>query len=244
MTTIAVLVDPPRPGLVLPRLVETSPLSEQEAADLYAAIFRDLVEAVEKSGGELLVNYRADDDLPGDGDSEAELREALADANVDDPRFEVQVGESFAARAGNTITHLLEGEEVNSAAVVRPNAPFLTRQFIDEAAMKLRRSEVVLGPATESRVHYAGFTDTIDFTGAYAAPALETLTDRAVDVGYGVDFLPMVTALETGHDLANVLSLVNTRKRAGRLVPGHTASVLDTFELVVESTAEGLAVSR
>ncbi|WP_255195654.1 hypothetical protein [Halorarius litoreus] len=244
MTTVAVLVDPPRPGAVLTSLVATSPLSEQEAADLYAAMAKDLFVAVEKSGGDILVNYRPEEAVPGDGDAEAEVRALAEDADIDDPRLEVQVGETFAGRVGNTVTHLLEGESVSSAAAVAPTAPFLTRQHIDQAAMKLRRSEVVLGPGTGGRVHYAGFTDTIDFTDAYTAPALETLTDRARDVGYDVDFLPQVTVVETGRDLASVVSLLRARRRAERLVPAHTAEIVEELGLVVEPTEDGLTLRR
>lgn len=244
MTTVAVLVDPPRPGFVLPRLPETSPLSEEEAADLYAAVSRDLFVTVEKSGGELLVNYRPDDAVPGDGDAEAEVRALAEDAGVEEPRLEVQVGETFAGRVGNTVTHLLENEGVNSAAAVEPTTPFLTRQHVDQAAMKLRRSEVVLGPGTDGRVHYAGFTDTIDFTDAYAPPALETLTDRARDVGHGVDFLPLLSVVETGRDLAAVVSQLNARRRADKLVPTHTAEAIAGFDLVVEPGDVGLELRR
>jgi glycosyltransferase A (GT-A) superfamily protein (DUF2064 family) len=244
MTTVAVLVDPPRPGHVLTRLVETSPLTDEEAAELYAAMAKDLVVAVEKSGGELLVNYRPEAAVPGDGDAEAEVRELVEDAGVEDARLEVQVGETFAGRVGNTVTHLLENEGVNSAAAVEPTTPFLTRQHVDEAAMKLRRREVVLGPGTGGRVHYAGFTDTIDFTDAYAAPALETLTDRARDVDHEIDFLPQLTVLETGRDLADVVSLLYARQRADRLVPTHAAATISSFDLVVEPGDEGLTVRR
>jgi len=107
MTVVCVLADPPRPGLVLRDLVETSPLSTEEAAELYAAALRDVCAAAEASGGDLLVNYRPDDAIPDahvpDGaDAEREVREAVAPAleAPDDARFEVQVGETFAGRAG------------------------------------------------------------------------------------------------------------------------------------------------
>ena len=57
MTTIDLLATPPRPGLVLPKLAETTPLSEQAVADFYEAMLRDTLLAVDRSGGELLVNY-------------------------------------------------------------------------------------------------------------------------------------------------------------------------------------------
>ncbi len=225
------------------RLAATSPLTEAECADLYAAAVRDVCAAAANSGGDLLVNYRPDDALPGEGDSEAELRAVVSDV-AEDARFEVQVGETFAGRAGNTVSHLLETEETPSVAATRPESLFLTRQHIDEAAMKLRRSDVVLGPAPEGRVYYAGFREPVDFENAYEPPALATLTDRALDAGHDADFLPEVPVVETGGDLANALVAIRTRRKAGRLVPSHVADRLEGLGLVVESEGDRLAVTR
>lgn len=248
MTTVAVLADPPREGLVLPELVETSPLSAAEAASLYRAALGDVAAAVAGSGGDLLVNYRPDDSVPADyrtgASAEAEIRDAL-DEVVDDARFEPQVGETFSGRVGNTVTHLLEREGVRTAAVVEPAAVLLTRKEVDSAAMKLRRSEVVLGPSTAGRVYYAGFAAAVDFADAYAPPAVRTLTERASDAGHDVDFLPTLPVLETGGDLATVLSVIDARRVAGRPVPARTAAVLDEFDLaVVSKDGGGATVTR
>ncbi len=240
MTTIAVLADPPREGFVLPELAETSPLSVSEVTELYAAMLKDTFVAVANSGGELLVNYRPDDAIPdeyaGVGSSEEELR-ALADEaleDTDDVRFEVQVGETFSGRAGNTATHLLEQEGVTSVAIVDGTAPMLTRKEIDSAAMKLRRSEVVLGPGEGGRIYFLGATDTIDFEGVYTPPELETATQRAVDAGYDVDYLPAMTSVATGDDLRSLLPLLNSRIAAERIVPVNTASYLHGLGVRVE----------
>jgi hypothetical protein len=239
MTTIAVLCEPPREG-VLSTLADTSPLTPAECTDLYAAMLGDVCRSVETSGGELLVNYRDVDD------AEAELRGLLRDVldDVDDARFEVQVGETFAGRAGNTAKHLLDVEEIISAAVVEPTAAFLARSHIDNAAMKLRSSEVVVGPATRGRVYYAGFTDPVDFQDAYTAPAVETVTDRGLDAGHDVDFLPMLPVVETGDDLAEALSLIRARQRAGRIVPERTTAVLDELEVTVVADGSDLSLAR
>jgi glycosyltransferase A (GT-A) superfamily protein (DUF2064 family) len=242
MTVIAVFADPPRPGLVLPELAESSPLSEGEAADLYAATVKDTVLAVERSGGDLLVNYRDEESLPEEyaGSSEqraeAEVRALVADAlaDPDEARFEVQVGSTFAARAGNTVSHLLEQEDAQSAAVAPGTAPMLTRKEIDSAAMKLRRNEVVLGPSERGRLHFAGFTETVDFEDAYATPAVETLTNRGVDAGHEVGFLPTATTVETGTDLLSLVPQLNARAAAGRIVPEHTARLVREWGLRVE----------
>jgi len=239
MTTIAVLADPPREGFVATELAATSPLTEAEAAECYAATLSDVLVAVTRSGGELLVNYRPDDLLPDDHvtdtSSEAAVR-ALAASALDDPgdvRFEPQVGSSFDARAGNTVTHLLREEGVNSVAIVEGSAPFLTRTLIDNAAMKLRRAEVVLGPSTGGRRYYAGFTDPVDFDGAFARPAVETLTARGRSAGHDVDFLPVQPVIETGEDLLDALPILNARIDGERAVPEHTAAFFDDIDLRV-----------
>ncbi|NEU56437.1 hypothetical protein [Halorussus sp. MSC15.2] len=250
MTVIAVFADPPRPGLVLPRLAESSPLSPAEAADLYAASLKDTVRAVERSGGELLVNYRDEEMIPeghdGDRKAEAEVRALVTDALADpgEARFEVQVGSTVSARAGNTISHLLEQEEVQSAAVAPGTAPMLTRKEIDSAAMKLRRNEVVLGPSESGRVHFTGFTETIDFEDAYATPAVETLATRATDAGHEVGFLPANTTVETGADLASLVAVLNARMSAGRTVPEHTTTLLREWGLRVAEGEDGPELVR
>jgi glycosyltransferase A (GT-A) superfamily protein (DUF2064 family) len=246
MTVVAVLTEPPRPGLVAPRLAATSPLTESEAAALAAAMQRDTLRAVEASGGDLLVNYRPDDLLPDrhvDPDESAETAvRALAAEALEDPdatRFEVQVGSTASARAGNTITHLLEQEGVQSAAVVRGDAPLLRRSTVDSAAMNLRTNEVVLGPSTDGRVYYAGFTAPIDFEAAFETPELETLVDGANDAGHDTEFLAMQPTLRTGADLATLVSAIRARWQAGRVVPEHTATFVVETGLAVVGADDG-----
>jgi len=234
MTLLVAMVDPPREGLVLSTLVDTSPVTPAEAVDLYRAMVMDLLRAGVESGGDVLVNYRPDDLLPESHrrarTSESAVRELAAEAldadELADVRFEVQVGSSHEARVGNAVTHLLEREGESSVAVAAPTAPLLGRTTLDSAAMKLRRRDVVLGPAAEGRVYYAGFDAPVDFAGAYAVPELETLTARALDAGLDVDFLPESVALRTGTDLCTLLARVDARRRAGRIVPRHTAATL------------------
>lgn len=241
MTTIAVLADPPREGLVFERLVETSPLSAAGAADLYAAVLQDILRAVAGSGGELLVNYRPEDLIPDEHatgtDPETELRELAEETlhDLDDVRFEPQVGSTFAARAGNTATHLLDSEDVRSVAIVEPNVPMLTRKEIDSAAMKLRNNATVLGPSEQGRVYYSGFTAPIDFTDAYHPPALSTIASRAADADHDVAFLPHLPTIETGDDLVTLLAEIQARRTTGRAVPAYTARVIDDIGLVIES---------
>jgi hypothetical protein len=243
MTTVCVLCDPPREGVVLEGLAGETPLSAAEAAGLYGAMLKDACSAVAASGGDLLVNYRPDDALPeAPADSLTQVRGTVDSAiDAETARFEVQVGETFAGRAGNTVTHLLEREDATTVAVVEPTAAFLVRSVVDEAAMKLRRSEVVLGPSTRGRVYYAAFGSTIDFAGAYDPPAQVTLTERALAADHDVDFLPTLPVVETGGDLLTAVATIEARRAAGRPVPEHTAAFIDGLGLTVEDR-EGLAL--
>ena len=238
MTTVAVLAEPPVEGHVLPALTG-GPLDESDATALYTAMLADVCRAVEASGAELLVNYRPAEQVPDGVDPESAVRGPL-EAALERPgeaRYEVQVGSSLSARVGNTVTHLLEREAVNTAAAVEPTSALLTRQLIDSAAMKLRSAGVVLGPATDGRVYYAGFAAPIDFEAAYETPAVQSLTDRAMDADLGADFLSTTPAVETPADLRTVVPLLRARHRAERVVPPRTTTLVE--ELGLRVTADG-----
>jgi hypothetical protein len=110
--------------------------------------------------------------------------------------------------------------------------------------MKLRSSPVVLGPAPGGRVGYAAFGDPIDYTDCYAPPAIETLTNRALDAGLGVDFLETKPYLETAADLADTILAVRTRQRADAIRPPHLTAWVEESDLVVSTDGGTLTVER
>ncbi|WP_227131111.1 hypothetical protein [Halorubellus salinus] len=252
MTLVAVLADPPRPGLVLDSLVDDGPLDATEAADLYEASLQDTLAAVDASGGETLVNHRGDDTLPDehvtDTPAEAEVRalaSSVLDFDADDVRFEVQVGSTFDARVGNTVTHLLrEDPEVSSVLALDGTAPLFGRKDVDSTSMKLRRSDVVLGPSTDGAVWGAAFGEPVDFDDAYTTPAVETLAQRGVDAGVDVGFAPTYPRIDSVPGLRATVAQIRARQHADRVVPERTAAVLDDLALAVRETGDGPELVR
>ncbi|MEF8775840.1 MAG: DUF2064 domain-containing protein [Haloarculaceae archaeon] len=254
MTVAVVLAEPPVAGVPLPGLVD-SVLDGNERARLYRAMLADASRALQEGGADLLVNYRPSDQVEatgdadpsvgpdGDVDSEREVREALRDLipRPEEARYEVQVGTTLAGRVGNTVSHLLDQEGADSVAVVDPRAPFFDRAAVGQATMKLRSADLVLGPAPGGRVYYIGFTDTVDFDDALASPAVETLTDRAVDAGLEVDFLPVQPVVEQPADLVDLVAGLRARRRAERRLPAATAAVVDELDLRV--TGKGVVAT-
>lgn len=231
MTTVVVLADAPGDIEPLDAFVPET-FSPAEARTLSQAMLADICEVVQDGAADLLVNHPADDAA-----AETALRELLDRelSDADEVRYEPQVGTDRAARVGNALTHLLTEEHEESAAVVEPTALFLRREHIGTAAMKLRTSDVVVGPAPGGRVTFAGFRAPVDFADIYATPAVETFTRRALDADLGVDFLPMTPLLETAADLSTATSMLTARREAGRLVPPRTARLFDEWGVTVDS---------
>lgn len=247
MTTVAVLADPPIEGVVGEQLVAGTPFDPDEGLELYEAMLSDVCRAVEASSAGLLVNYRPADQLAVEDAAPQDALEAVVSQAVDDPdavRYEVQVGSTVSARVGNTVTHLLETEDTGSVHVVRPTVPLLTRHGIDSASMKLRRSDVVLAPASRGRVGYAGFSAPVNFEGVYDPPAIESLVDGAASAGLEVDFLQSQTVLETGTDLESVVPIVRARVQADRLHPTDTAAWIEEYGVRVVEDGDGLRLIR
>ncbi|PSQ49547.1 hypothetical protein BRD19_03720 [Halobacteriales archaeon SW_7_65_23] len=238
MTTVVVLAEPPVAGETLPELHDA--LSAAGANSLYAAMLADVCETLQHGEAEVVVNYPPVDEVPDGVDPEEALRDVLDPAvpSPEDLRYEVQVGTGTAARVGNAVTHLLETEGSETAGVVAPTAPFLRREHVGSAAMKLRSSDVVVGPATDGRITFAAVREPIDFTDVFAPPAVETVTDRAVDAGHDVDFLALLPRVERPSDLATALPLLGARQSAGRLVPARTAGVLADLDVPTELHSE------
>lgn len=240
MTTVVVTAELPDETVL--SALQPDVLSPVEAERLYRASLVDVCETIQHGEADLLVNYPARERVQRDVDPESELR-AVLDEELSDPesvRYEVQVGETYAGRVGNALGHLLETEKERTVGVVEPTVPLLRREHIGTIAMKVRTDDVVLGPATNSGLYFAGFTKPVDFADSYAPPAVETMTERAREEGLSVEYLPMLPRIDSPAGLATTVSLVRARGRADRIVPTRTSACIEEFGLRV---ADGQPVS-
>ncbi len=235
---VVVPVDPPWDGLALPSLVETTPLTESEASLLSEAATADVLRAAAASGGDLLVNYRDEGTLPDDVDvgeePEDAIRDLAADAleGLEEVRFERQVGSTRSARIGNTVTHLLEREEVGTVGVLEPTASLVGRSDIDGAAMGLRRHDVVLGPSSGGRVSLRVYRYDRLRRGVRDAGALDAGTpDPGGRAG------PRVRARDSlrgdGVRLCATVAALEAREIAGRPGGEATAATIEELGLAV-----------
>lgn len=238
MTVITLFVDPPRPGLVFPDLVEQSALSAGEAAELYQAIFQDLLLSATASGGDVLINYRPDDLLPtkftDESEPAAEKISQIAASTIetlDNIRFEVQIGSTQSARVGNTVTHLLDKEDHSSVGILQPTVASISRSDLDSAAMKQRRADVVIGPGQANTIYYAGFSTPIDFSGVFDSSPLASVIQGANDADLKISLLDMHPVLSDIQGLKTYISHAHARKRAGLPFAEHTVDVIETLDL-------------
>lgn len=240
MTTVVVLADPPVEGIACENLVEQTELTPADGLALYEAVVADTMATLERSTVDILLNYPQADAVPGDTDVDpkARLRELAATAmspdRFEDVRFEPQVGSNFSAKAGNAITHLIRDEGAQSAAVLNPCVPRLARSIIDEGALKLRRADVVLGPAARGEVYFAGFSELIDFTDVFETRPVETITREAAGNDLAVDFLRGREGLFEPADFESVVSRLNANTLAGKPLPEQFWETVQEREIEVQ----------
>ncbi len=245
MTIVAVMADPPVPGIAFSNLRETVGGADA-AARLYRAALADVCRTVQSTGADLLVNHGPSDRYEDVDDPAESIQESLDDLleSPDSVRYEVQVGDTWAGRVGNTVTYLLETEDRDSVVVLTPGAAFISREELGAAGMKLRSTELVLGPDPAGGVYLAGFTEPIDFDGAYDPPALETLTERGLAAELDVDFLRTLPVVQTAEQLGPALVQMRARRRAGRKIPPGFAAIVEELDLGVTDDDGTLAITR
>ncbi len=240
MTTVVLLADAPVEGVACQDLVADTALTPADGLAIYEALVADTLATMERSTIDMVVNYQPAEAVPDEADGpdpETRLREiagsVMTPDRFEDLRFEPQVGSDDSAVVGNAITHLVRDEGVQSAAMLRPCLPRVTRSILDEGALKLRRSDVVLGPAPDGEIYYAGFGELIDFESVLEDRPIETITMRAAADDLDVDFLRNRALVSDARTFASAVARINADALAGKPVPEHFWETLQDREIEV-----------
>lgn len=231
MTTVAVLVEASNKRTLLSDLVERNVITRGETSDLFEAMIRDVIGTVERSGGEVVVAARTDDeDLEGTDphvEIDESLRRRFGEAVEGELDVEVSGESDRAVWIEAVLRSLLNRPGVETAAVVPASVPMLERTHVDGAAMRLRRASMVLGPDHRGGTYYLGVGD-VAVLGAGLDPSVEvTLVRGARQQGSEVDFLPVVPTVTDGRDLTWLVGHVEALRTAGRRIPERTAAWID-----------------
>jgi len=132
---LGIFVKIPVPGEVKTRLVP--PLSPEEACELYRAFLADLftrISKLKKISG--TVFYSGADPAAIEG--------------MVPPRYRLmpQTGDTLGERLQNAFEALLE-DEGSSACVIGSDSPDIPLAYLKRAFLKLKRKDIVLGPAAD-----------------------------------------------------------------------------------------------
>jgi len=206
---LGIFVRTPVPGAVKTRLCP--PLSPQGACRLYEAFLEDLSRRIEKLSSVAVTAFY-------DGDGERiEARHLPRRAQ----RI-AQHGETLGERLRNAFDRLLTGG--GSAVIIGSDSPDLPVQYIRRAFQKLRRHDVVLGPASDGGYYLVGLStprpslfENISWgSGAVYAQTLEAVARE----GLRLSTLPLWYDVDGGPGLALLRTSVRARalSRRDRLV--------------------------
>lgn len=233
MTSLAVELPPLETPRVISSLSAETSLSETEARELLLSVTKDVVRAVDESGGDLVVigtsaTTPATKEVGWD-DPERGTRVLLEQALPDGAEPPVVWRDGSGSPAGLEAILAAAGETAPAAstAVVRTISPLLQRRHIDAAAMRLRTHDVVLGPSTGCRWYLAGISKGFSFDPAGAEAQLTALAVGAAEANGELALLPCLPGIMTASELASVVSILEVSRLTEHAIAPHTRAWLD-----------------
>lgn len=236
MNSLIVFAKTPRVGEVKTRLLENTPLSEDEVCSLYRAFLCDVLTAAGKSEADrIIVNY-----LPADGrDEMAEL----AKGRIPPQKLALspQAGEDFPERVQNSFTDALSSG-ASQVVMIGSDSPTLQPKTVNSAFSLLgENGGVVLGPSGEGGLYLIGVAGGYlpDFSKIFGESSeLLNFTREVDDANLPLSLLEELTDVDVASDLVTLISIIAAMRRAkdygGTLFPEHSARMIDELKLGVE----------
>ncbi len=236
MNSLIVFAKAPVKGMVKKRLLESSPLNEDDICLLYGAFLKDTLTAAGKTAADrVILNYTP-------FEQKAEMlsfaNEHLAGKKV------VAVPQhpgDFVERI-NASFHYDLGNGATASVMIGSDSPALTARHIDSAFSALSANGgVVLGPSGEGGIYLIGLKSGLKFnyTKIFSQGAeLSNFAREAKEAGESLKILEEVTDVDVGCDLVTIVSLLEAMEHAGKAdsFPQHTFDTIKKLKLKVERT--------
>lgn len=211
MTALAVPVPPSDVMRIRDRLVASTPLTFDEVTKLMVATCQDVCHAVAGSGGEaFIVPLEPETSIPG-WTNPSEITEEIARTATDaDNEITVTPTQPVDETGMQRLLDLVrERSDEASLAVVTPVTPLIQRRHVDAAAMRLRTSDVVVGPTSRCGWYFFGVSRETDLTLGPDACALPTITRDVLEAEVSIASIPFLPRMETNEELSTILGLVD-----------------------------------
>jgi len=209
MKTLIVFAKAPVPGKVKTRLLESTPLDEDQVLDLYTAFLTDILTMATLTCAETIaVHYTP-------ATEEKKMRKIVRGLRIGSRNerrfvFYQQEGQTFTDR----ITHsfkLAAKQGGNQLAMIGSDSPLIRPQIIDQAFEFIySRSGMVLGPSYEGGVYLIGFNAgaPVDFDGVFTEGSeIENLLGIAKALNMPLKIAPETLDVDVGSDLITLISI-------------------------------------
>lgn len=214
---LGIFVKIPESGHVKTRLVP--PLADEDACQLYDAFLRDLFIRLDKlKKVDVTVFFTG-------GDDPSTLQE-FAPARF---RFVAQAGRDLGQRLSSAFAQLL-ADEGDAAVIIGSDSPDLPLTFVKRAFLKLKRKDVVLGPASDGGYYLIGLTRLRGELFSGPAWGSETVLAETLEIirshSLSCSILPLWYDVDDAHTLALLRSMLLGRQIERRDRLHHTERAL------------------
>jgi len=215
---LGIFVKVPESGPVKTRLVP--PLAEEDARHLYGAFLRDLFDRLDKL-------KKVDVTIFFTGGDDPSTLQAFA---PDRFRFVPQGGRDLGQRLSNAFGQLLNNEG-DAAVIIGSDSPDLPLTFVKRAYLKLKRKDVVLGPASDGGYYLVGMTRLRGELFSGPAWGSETVLAETLEIiqehSLSCSILPLWYDVDDAHTLALLRSMLLGRQIERRDRLRHTERALE-----------------
>ena len=238
MTAIVVALPPRSIAKTTDTIVDETPLSREQTTAILDGVVQDGLRAAHESGGPLSIwideSTRTVSEWNDPRGHARNLIEGALPSDAPMPEIDTESPTEYAA-----IAAAIERTNEASGAVLIPGTPFVQRRHIDEAAMRLRQTDVVLGPATAGTWYLFGHREEVEFSYPEDSYLSSTIARQATASDYSMNLLRTLPGIWDGNSLADAVTTLTIADYADLSVGPFTRAWLEQHSIQTVNTAEG-----